>query len=120
METIKTKNVRAKMTQMMMDRIYARSHGGQSMEEILMDIAQGQDTPLELRFKAASKVADLIFPRAASVEVDMEQSVTLTGKEIDAKLAALLSKIPQPVAKTAIEEVNDALNEAEEVEDEYA
>lgn len=115
---METKNVRSKMTNMMMQRVYSRSNGGQSMEEILMDIAQGAETPLELRFKAASKVADLIFPRAASVEVDMEQNVNMTGKEMDARLAQLLGSLPQPVVKSVAEETMEALTSAEVVIDE--
>lgn len=87
------KNVRSKMTEMMMQRVYDRSLGGQAVDEIMMDIAQDEKTPLELRFKAAAKVADLIFPRAQSVEVDVEVQGFDTGAQIDDRIKELLSMV---------------------------
>lgn len=88
-----TKNLRAKMTNKMMERVYSRSNDGQSVEEIMMNIAQDGKAPLELRFKAAAKVADLVFPKAAAVEMEVENNITMTGKEMDAKLHSMLSKL---------------------------
>lgn len=85
------KNVRSKMTEMMMQRVYNRSLGGQAVDEIMMDIAQDEKTPLELRFKAAAKVADLIFPRAQSVEVDMEVSNDFSSKQMDDRIKELMA-----------------------------
>lgn len=87
------KGSRNKMTQRMLDRVSDRSEDGLSMEEILMDIAQDPDMPAELRFKAASKVADLVFPKASSVEVKMDEKETMTKAQIDKRLTFLLSSI---------------------------
>ena len=89
----KTNNLRNKMTNMMMERVYARSLGGQSVDEIIMDIAQDTQAPTELRFKAAAKVADLIFPKAASVEVEMDATVNMNKGDIDNRLKELLGKM---------------------------
>lgn len=63
------KGSRNKMTQRMLNRVCERSEDGLSMEEIMMDIAQDPNMPAELRFKAAAKVSDLVYPKASSVEV---------------------------------------------------
>lgn len=87
----KVKGSRNKMTQLMLDRVASRSEDGLSMEEIMMDIAQDPNMPPELRFKAAAKVSDLVFPRAASVEVDVEDDGGLTGAELDSRIKELLA-----------------------------
>ena len=87
----RVKGSRNKMTQLMLDRVAARSEDSLSMEEIIMDIAQDPNMPAELRFKAAAKISDLVFPKAASIEVDMDEANILTKSEMDARLAQLLS-----------------------------
>lgn len=89
----KSANLRNKMTNMMMERVYARSQNGQAVDEIMLDIAQDQKSPIELRFKAAAKVADLIFPRASSVEMEIDVGENLSGADIDNRIAALLAEI---------------------------
>ncbi|MGL5014164.1 MAG: hypothetical protein ACRC6V_07740 [Bacteroidales bacterium] len=85
------KGSRNKMTQLMLDRVSSRSEDGLSMEEIMMDIAQDPNQPAELRFKAAAKISDLVYPKAASVEVQMDENAVLTKGEMDARLKQLLS-----------------------------
>ncbi|MCS5737011.1 hypothetical protein, partial [Herbiconiux daphne] len=75
----------------LLDRVASRTEDGLSMEEILMDIAQDPQSPLELRYKASSKILDLTLPRAASIEVTMEET-KLTKEQIDARLTELLSQ----------------------------
>lgn len=84
---------RAKMTQMMLDRVAARSEAGLSMEEILLDIAQDPAQPVELRLKAASKIVDIVYPKASSVEVSMDEETILTGAQIDQRLKELLQQV---------------------------
>lgn len=85
------KGSRNKMTQRMLNRVAERSEDGLSMEEIMMDIAQDPQMPAELRFKAAAKVSDLVYPKASSVEVKMDDKESMTKEQIDARLKALLS-----------------------------
>lgn len=85
------KGSRNKMTQLMLDRVSARSEDGLSVEEIMLDIAQDPDQPAELRFKAAAKISDLVFPKAASVEVQIEDNSTLSKSEMETRLKQLLS-----------------------------
>lgn len=85
------KGSRSKMTQNMLNRVFARSEAGLSMEEIMMSIAQDPQAPLDLRFKAASKVADLVYPKASSVEVKMDDAESMTKEQIDQKLATLIA-----------------------------
>ena len=85
------KGSRSKMTQNMLYRVFERSEPGMSMEEIMMDIAQDPKAPLDLRFKAAAKVADLVYPKASSVEVKMDDAESMTKEQIDQKLSTLLA-----------------------------
>ena len=101
--TGRVKGSRNKMTQRMLNRVAERSEDGLSMEEIMMDIAQDPQMPAELRFKAAAKVSDLVYPKASSVEVKMDEKDSMTKEQIDARLKALLS----PILKSTEEESND-------------
>lgn len=74
------KGSRNKMTQIMLSRVHKASEEGCSPEDIMIQIMKDVELPPELRFKAAAKVADLVYPRAASVEVKVEES---EGKSID-------------------------------------
>lgn len=85
------KGSRNKMTQRMLNRVAARSEDGLSMEEIMMDIAQDPEMPAELRFKAAAKIADLVFPKAASIEVQIDEKEAMTKDQIDNRLREVLS-----------------------------
>jgi len=84
------KGSRNKMTQRMLDRVAERQEAGLSAEEILIDIMQDPNQPPELRFKAASKIADIVYPKAAAVEVDIEDN-RLSISEIDDKIKQLLT-----------------------------
>lgn len=85
------KGSRNKMTQQMLNRVAVRSEAGMAMDEIMMDIAQDPKQPAELRFKAAKAVADLVYPKASSVEVKMDEKETLTKEQLDDRLRQLLS-----------------------------
>lgn len=85
------KGSRNKMTQRMLNRVADRSEDGLSMEEIMMDIAQDPNMPAELRFKAAAKISDLVYPRASSVEVKMDDKENLSKDQIDNRLRQLLA-----------------------------
>jgi len=98
------KGSRNKMTQRMLNRVSERSEDGLSMEEIMMDIAQDPNMPAELRFKAAAKVSDLVYPKASSVEVKMDEKENMTPEQIDWKLRELLS----PIIDVTKEEKNEA------------
>lgn len=88
------KGSRNRMTQLMLDRVAARQESGLSSEEILMDIMQDPEMPPELRFKAAAKISDLIYPKAASIEVQMDDKRMSKG-EMDAKIQQLLGKVKE-------------------------
>ena len=88
------KGSRNRMTQLMLDRVASRQESGLSSEEILMDIMQDPEMPPELRFKAAAKISDLIYPKAASIEVQMDDKRMSKG-EMDAKIQQLLGKVKE-------------------------
>lgn len=87
----KQKGDRNKLTQQFLDRVAARQESGLAMDEILMDIAQDPASGPELRFKAAAKVADLVYPRASSVEVKVDEAPVPTKEQIDQRLRELLA-----------------------------
>lgn len=85
------KGSRNKITQQMIDRCAAASEAGFSPEEFLIELYNDPKAPLELRLRAASKIADILYPKSASIEVDMNDNESLSSAELDEKLTALLS-----------------------------
>lgn len=85
------KGSRNKMTQKMLNRVASRSEDGLSVEEIMLDIAQDPQMPSELRFKAAAKIADLVFPKAASIEVQIDEKEAMSKDQMDNRLRELLT-----------------------------
>lgn len=85
------KGSRNKLTQNMLDRFSRATEDGISPEDILMGIYQDPEAPAELRYKAASKMADLIYPKASSVEVKMDDKEGMTSEQVDEKLQQLLA-----------------------------
>lgn len=86
----RVKGSRNKMTQQFLDRVADRTEDGLSMEEILMDMAQDPQCAPDLRFKAAKTILELTLPKAASIEVTMEET-KLTKDQIDSRLNELLA-----------------------------
>lgn len=90
------KGSRNKMTQLMLNRVYRASEDGLSPEDVLIDLYQDTDMPPDLRFRAASKVADLIYPKAASIEVKMEDNEGKSIEQIDEQLKQLIALAQTP------------------------
>lgn len=81
------KGSRGKLTQMMLDRV---ADSQMHPDEVLIEIYQDPTIAPDLRFKAAAKVADLVYPRAASVEVKIEEDNGLTEESINAQIKNFL------------------------------
>lgn len=79
---------RGKLTQLMLDRV-AASH--LSPDEVLIQIYEDPNIPPDLRFKAASKVADLVYPKAASVEVKIEEENVINEESLNAQIRDFLT-----------------------------
>jgi hypothetical protein len=86
------KGSRNKLTEKMLERFAMRNQDGISVEEILFDIAQDPTSSPEMRFKASSKLTDLVFPKAQSVELDVEETDAMTVSEMDERILVLLAK----------------------------
>lgn len=82
------KGSRGKLTQMMLDRV---AEAGLSPDEVLIDIYCDPNIPPDLRFKAASKVADLVYPKAASVEVKIEDANAVNEDAINDQIKDFLA-----------------------------
>lgn len=82
------KGSRGKLTQLMLDRV-AASH--LSPDEVLIQIYEDPNIPPDLRFKAASKVADLVYPKAASVEVKIEEENVINEESLNAQIKDFLT-----------------------------
>ena len=72
---------------MMLDRV---ADSQMHPDEVLIEIYQDPSIAPDLRFKAAAKVADLVYPRAASVEVKIEEDNGITEESINAQLRDFL------------------------------
>lgn len=81
------KGSRGKLTQLMLDRV-AASH--LSPDEVLIQIYEDPNIPPDLRFKAASKVADLVYPKAASVEIKIEDENVVNEDSLNAQIKDFL------------------------------
>lgn len=82
------KGSRGKLTQLMLDRV-ASSH--LSPDEVLIQIYEDPNIPPDLRFKAASKVADLVYPKAASVEVKIEEENVINEDTLNLQIKDFLT-----------------------------
>lgn len=82
------KGSRGKLTQMMLDRVATSQL---SPDEVLIEIYQDPQIPPDLRFKAAAKVADLVYPKAASVEVKIEEENVINEESINDRLREFLT-----------------------------
>ena len=72
----------------MLDRV-AASH--LSPDEVLIQIYEDPNIPPDLRFKAASKVADLVYPKAASVEIKIEDENVINEDSLNAQIKDFLA-----------------------------
>jgi hypothetical protein len=99
------KGSRNKLTEKMLERFAHRNQDGISVEEILFDIAQDATESSDMRFKSASKLADLVYPKAQSVELEVEETDSMTLAQMDERIQAILDK-----GVTAIEEADEEGN----------
>lgn len=95
----RVKGSRNALTKKMLERFAIRNEDGCSVEEILLDIAQDPKGSPELKFKAASKLADMVFPKAQSVELEIEAADNLNPEQIDDRIRQLLNKNGDPDAE---------------------
>jgi hypothetical protein len=106
------KGSRNQLTEQMLKRFAARNMDGISVEEILFDIAQDPKASPEMRFKSAAKLSDLVFPKAQSVELEVEEADGLTPDEMDTRINQLMSKYNMHSEQTKEEDEEEAPEEA--------
>lgn len=81
------KGSRNKMTQQMLDMV---ANSRISPAEYLMDVMENVTSTPEERLKAAMKLVDIVYPKTASVDLDVSGEVEISGKELDEALASKL------------------------------
>jgi len=86
------KGSRNKLTQQMLNLFASRQEVGMTPMDIMIDIYTNPDLDWELRFKAAGKAMDMVYPKASSVEVKMDDEGARTKDDIDNRLREILSK----------------------------
>lgn len=86
----RVKGSRNKLTQLLLDRVASRQEDGLSLEDIVMDIAYDVEMPAELRFKAASKILDIVHPKSASVEVQIDDENSISPEQMDNRIKQLI------------------------------
>jgi len=85
----RTKGARNRLTMKLLERFEERNQDGISIEELMFDIAQGEQYDPDLRMKAAAKLADLVFPKTQQVELDVDDSDSISLAEIDERIRQL-------------------------------
>lgn len=85
------KGSRNKMTNKFLTLATEREEAGLGIGDFLYDLLQDPSMPPELRFKSAAKLADLIYPKASSVEVTVDDKDSMTPEQMDARLKQLLA-----------------------------
>ena len=88
----KVKANRFSLTNRMLERFAERNQDGVSVEEIMFDIAQNKENDPDTILRAASKLADLVYPRAQSVEIEIDDIAIMTPEQRDDKLKQLMAK----------------------------
>lgn len=81
------KESRGQLTQLMLDRV---ANTQMHPDEVLIEIYQDPTIAPDLRFKAAAKVADLVYPKAASVEVKIEEDNGISEETLNEQLKDFL------------------------------
>lgn len=81
------KGSRGQLTQLMLDRV---ANTQMHPDEVLIEIYQDPTIAPDLRFKAAAKVADLVYPKAASVEVKIEEDNGISEETLNEQLKDFL------------------------------
>ena len=85
-------NARNRLTLRLLERFEMRNLDGISVEELMFDIAQDEGESSEMRFKAAAKLADLVFPKTAQVELEVNDESGASLEDMDSRIQELLSK----------------------------
>ena len=91
-ERSRVQATRNNLTNQMLERFAMRNTDGISVEEIMFDIAQDEEMDPDLRFRCSGKLADLVYPRAQSVEIEVDDISVMTPEQRDDKLKQLMAK----------------------------
>lgn len=92
----RVKGSRNKLTQQMLDMVASARI---TPAEYLMDVMEMVTADPKERLAAAMKLADFVYPKAASVEVDIKDNEELSKSEIDALIAEKLSSLSFKVSE---------------------
>jgi hypothetical protein len=87
------KGSRSRLTMKLLERFEERNQDGVSIEELMFDIAQGTQYDADLRMKAAAKLADLVFPKTAQVELEVDDTATASVAEMDERIKQIIDQI---------------------------
>jgi hypothetical protein len=95
----RTKGARNRLTLKLLERFEERNQDGISIEELMFDLAQGEQYDPDLRMKAAAKLADLVFPKTAQVELEIDNNDATSIGEIEDKIKQLTDQFTTPIIK---------------------
>lgn len=94
------KGARNRLTMKLLERFEERNQDGISIEELMFDIAQGEQYDPDLRMKAAAKLADLVFPKTQQVELEVEEADNISIDELDDKIKQLMNQLGEEDEKS--------------------
>lgn len=89
------KGSRNKLTQQMLDAV---ANARIRPDEYLIDVMESPTATPKERLMAAMKLVDIVYPKAASVEVDIKNDDEMTAEELDKMIADKLAGIKLSVA----------------------
>lgn len=82
------KGSRNKLTQQMLDAV---ANARIRPDEYLLDVMESPTATPKERLMAAMKLVDIVYPKAASVEVDIKNDEEMTAEELDKLIASKLA-----------------------------
>lgn len=85
------KGSRNKLTSQMLDRFAERNaNEAECVENVLFDIMSSAKSSDDLKFKAAKQLSDMVFPKAQSVQLEIENNDGLTLEQMDKRILELM------------------------------
>lgn len=85
----RVKGSRNRITQELLDLIA----NGRSPAEALYEMQENEELPPELRYKAAAKLTDIVYPKASSVEVIVDEKDKWTKEQLEERILVLANKV---------------------------
>lgn len=88
------KGSRNRLTQLMLDRV---AGSPLSPDELLLKLMTDSECDEKLRLQAAMKLVDIVYPKASSIEMDLNDTRETSKDDMDARIKSLLGKAVEQI-----------------------